>query len=103
MRNGNFLKICVSEIRVKRIRVNQRLGVYVIDAYAMKLYFGGSTPMHQLQLCTAYAGLENEWTSGPDLEIRPLAFWPTMIFIVDAVTIHKSPVVRCLNETESDI
>ena len=34
MRNGNFLKICVSEIhcvseiRVKRIRVNQGLGVY---------------------------------------------------------------------------
>ena len=27
MRNGNFLKICVSEIRVKRIRVNQGLGV----------------------------------------------------------------------------
>ena len=28
MRNGNFLKIRVSEIRVKRIRVNQGLGVY---------------------------------------------------------------------------
>ena len=27
MRNGNFLKMCVSEIRVKRIRVNQGLGV----------------------------------------------------------------------------
>ena len=25
MRNGNFLKICVSETRVKRIRVNQGL------------------------------------------------------------------------------
>ena len=27
MRNGNFLKLRVSEIRVKRIRVNQGLGV----------------------------------------------------------------------------
>ena len=75
----------------------------MIGAYEMKLYFWGSTPMHRLQHCTAYAGLGNEWTSGPDLEMGPLAFWPTMIFIVDAVTIHKSPVVRCLNETESDI
>ena len=27
MRNGNFLKMCVSEIRVKQIRVNQGFGV----------------------------------------------------------------------------
>ena len=27
MRNGNFLKMRISEIRVKRIRVNQGLGV----------------------------------------------------------------------------
>ena len=27
MRNGNFLKVRVSEIRVKQIRVNQGLGV----------------------------------------------------------------------------
>ena len=28
MRNGNVLKMRVSEIRVKRIRVNQELGVF---------------------------------------------------------------------------
>ena len=29
MRNGNFLKMCVNEIGVKQIRVNQVLGVVV--------------------------------------------------------------------------
>ena len=28
VRNGNFLKMCVSEIRVKRISVNQGVGVF---------------------------------------------------------------------------
>ena len=33
MRNVNFLKMRVSEIRVKQIRVNQGLGVYGIWVY----------------------------------------------------------------------
>jgi hypothetical protein len=31
MRNGNFLKMPVGEIRVKRIRVNQGLGVILLQ------------------------------------------------------------------------
>ena len=31
MRNRNFLKSCVIEIRVKRIRINQGVGVYKFD------------------------------------------------------------------------
>ena len=31
MRNGNFLKMRLSEIRVKQIHVNQGLGVFISD------------------------------------------------------------------------
>ena len=40
MRNGNFLKIRVIEIRVKQIRVNQGLGVYFTHAIrTLEFYF----------------------------------------------------------------
>ena len=34
MRNGNLLKSRVSEIRVKRIRVNQGVGVFQLFVYS---------------------------------------------------------------------
>ena len=36
MRNGNFLKMGVSEICIKQIRDNQGLGVVVVLLYAMQ-------------------------------------------------------------------
>ena len=47
MRNGNFLKIRVSEIRVKQIRVNQGLGVHEIETkdfqYFIEIPYQGYT------------------------------------------------------------
>ena len=39
VRNGNFLKMHVSEIRVKQIHVNQGLGVDQISRYLKRCYF----------------------------------------------------------------
>ena len=51
MRNGNFLKMRVSEIRVKRIRVNQGLGA---------LYF--------LKMCPIFVGsVDNFGRSNDDM------------------------------------
>ena len=44
MRNGNFLKMRVSEIRVKRIRVNQGLGVEVNCQLLFTSKYRGSLP-----------------------------------------------------------
>ena len=42
VRNGNFLKMCVIEIRVKRIRINQGVGVItrLFDFRTNKYGFG---------------------------------------------------------------
>ena len=57
MRNGNFLKIRVSEIRVKRIRVNQGIGVVSAESIqGRKLFKGGNYSRKygmKVQLCAA--------------------------------------------------
>ena len=45
MRNGNFLKMRISEIRVKRIRVNQGLGVYLFIKCTEELLTGGNSTL----------------------------------------------------------
>ena len=50
VRNGNFLKIRVSEIRVKRIRVNQGLGVHSSDPISAIVSISSSSSSSVLSL-----------------------------------------------------
>ena len=50
VRNGNLLKSRVSEIRVKRIRINQGVGVLSLLSYANKVFvlYGSLKHIHEL-------------------------------------------------------
>ena len=59
MRNGNFLKIRVSEICVKQIRVNQGLGVFQLGRADYAYNFALFLPSFETSCATVIVQLYN--------------------------------------------